>query len=153
MLKKWGLLAHNSHNSHNSHNRPMGPMGPWTPNKNSFCCFSKRSTGGWLKIFNYGVYMICCFFNEIQLNSIIFMMFVNILHIFEKKWMRFWYFLKNVKKCQKMSKVVKMLKKNIFLLWRALPQAPFPQPKCTFFVKNVKNCQKMTKLSKLITFD
>jgi len=50
---------------------------------------------------------------------------------------------KNVKNCQNAKNV-------IFLLWRALPQAPFPQQKCTFLVKNVNNCQKMTKITKML---
>ena len=45
---------------------------------------------------------------------------------------------KNVKNCQNAKNV-------IFLLWRALPQAPFPQHKCTFLVKKVTRIQKNDK--------
>ena len=48
---------------------------------------------------------------------------------------------KNSKNCQNAQNV-------IFLLQRALPQAPFPRQKCTFFVTNAKKMQKLSKCSK-----
>ncbi len=44
-----------------------------------------------------------------------------------------------------MTKIIKNAQNIIFLLRRALPQAPFAQQKCTFLVNKLTNYPKITK--------